>query len=527
MTRNAPADRILDTEPVNTLARIVEEATRSTREGAKRFVEPAEGTLGRAKSRRHHIVFGRRGSGKSSLLTKAAAELTVDRCPIVFVDLEEFKGHTYPDVLISVLIRALGEFETWLKTAAINPGNKKSFWDKLFGAVPRRPALKKTPVADLNATLGQLLTELKTLLYQPDDSERSIRSETSVEDKVGVSAGVSAGAMGSKTCLKAEASSGQSTKESMETKYSHQKIAVLQRNILKYKDFFNSLSKISDGPSFLMFDDLYHIPRRDQAHLLDYFHRIAKGSNLWLKVGTIRHRTRWYVSGDPPTGMKLGDDADEIDLDVTLEKYDLTKRFLLRILEGLSHSAMSIYNPYSQKVREIRLVLASGGVARDFLTIFRRSIDIARERLQGRGVLNRGTKIGAEDVNLAAGEYDKFKREDFERDTQSTDRDELLGTLSTVSTFCLQKSNTNCLLLLKDAAGEFAYNIHELVDLKFLHQVRSRVTVRDEPGQLYEAYMLDLSQYTGERKRRGLDMVEFWKAEASDTLRRRSLILDP
>jgi hypothetical protein len=148
----------------------------------------------------------------------------VDRCPIVFVDLEEFKGHTYPDVLISVLIRALGEFETWLKTAAINPGNKKSFWDKLFGAVPRRPALKKTPVADLNATLGQLLTELKTLLYQPDDSERSTRSETSIQDKVGVSAGVSAGAMGSKTSLKAEASSGQSTKESMETKYSHQKL---------------------------------------------------------------------------------------------------------------------------------------------------------------------------------------------------------------------------------------------------------------------------------------------------------------
>jgi hypothetical protein len=439
----------------------------------------------------------------------------------------EFKGHTYPDVLISVLIRALGEFETWLKTAAINPGNKKSFWDKLFGAVPRRPALKRTPVADLNATLGQLLTELKTLLYQPDDSERSTKSETSTEDKVALASGVSASAMGSKVSLKAEASSGQGTKESLETKYSHQKIAVLQRNILKYKDFFNSLSKVSDSPSFLMFDDLYHIPRRDQSHLLDYFHRIAKGLNLWLKVGTIRHRTRWYVSGDPPKGMKLGDDADEIDLDVTLEKYDLTKRFLLRILEGLSRSAnVDLSSILAEGARD-RLVLASGGVARDFLTIFRRSIDIARERLQGRGVLNRGTKIGAEDVNLAAGEYDKFKREDFERDTQSTDRDELLGTLSTVSTFCLQKSNTNCLLLLKDAADDFAYNIHELVDLKFLHQVRSRVMVRDEPGQLYEAYMLDLSQYTGERKRRGLDMVEFWKADASDTLRRRSLVLNP
>jgi hypothetical protein len=234
MARNERADRILDTEPVKTLSRIVEEATRSTKEGAKRFVEPAEGTLERAKARRHHIVFGRRGSGKSSLLTKAAAELTIDRRPIVFVDLEEFKGHTYPDVLISVLIRALGEFETWLKTAAINPGNKKSFWDKLFGAVPRRPALKKMPVADLNATLGELLKELGTLLYQPDESDRSMKSETSVDEKAGVSAGISVRAAGS---LKAEASSGQTTKESLETKYSHQKIAVLQRNVLKYKDF--------------------------------------------------------------------------------------------------------------------------------------------------------------------------------------------------------------------------------------------------------------------------------------------------
>jgi hypothetical protein len=104
MAKGAQAERVLDTAEVKNLSRLVEEATRSTQEGAKRFVEPAESTLDRAKSRRHHIIFGRRGSGKSSLLTKAASELTIDRRPIVTVDLEEFKGHTYPDVLISVLI---------------------------------------------------------------------------------------------------------------------------------------------------------------------------------------------------------------------------------------------------------------------------------------------------------------------------------------------------------------------------------------------------------------------------------------
>jgi hypothetical protein len=224
--------------------------------------------------------------------------------------------------------------------------------------------------------------------------------------------------------------------------------------------------------------------------------------------------------------MKLGDDADKIDLDVTLEKYDLTKRFLLRILEGLCQSAGVTLSEILADGARDRLVLASGGVARDFLTIFRRSIDIARERLQGRGELNRGAKIGAEDVNLAAGEYDKFKREDFDRDTQSAEQAKLLSVLADVSAFCLQTANSNCFLLLKDAEGDVAYSIHELVDLKFLHQVRSRVTVRDEPGQLYEAYMLDLSQYTGERKRRNLDMVEFWKPEATDSLRRRKIILD-
>jgi polynucleotide 5'-kinase involved in rRNA processing len=101
--------KILESNAVQKLARDVEESTRSTREGVKYFIEPAPGTLARAKYKRHHIVFGRRGSGKSSLLAKVTADLTVNRTPIAYVDLEEFKGHSYPDVLcvpktLSVLI---------------------------------------------------------------------------------------------------------------------------------------------------------------------------------------------------------------------------------------------------------------------------------------------------------------------------------------------------------------------------------------------------------------------------------------
>src|SRR5258708_14621844 len=102
---------VLDSQGVENLLLLVEEATRSSKEGVKRFIEPAHGTLRRAINKRHHIVFGRRGSGKSSLLRKAAADLTIDRRPIAYVDLEIFKGHTYPDVLISILISTSKDFE--------------------------------------------------------------------------------------------------------------------------------------------------------------------------------------------------------------------------------------------------------------------------------------------------------------------------------------------------------------------------------------------------------------------------------
>lgn len=39
--------------------------------------------------------------------------------------------------------------------------------------------------------------------------------------------------------------------------------------------------------------------------------------------------------------------------------------------------------------------------------------------------------------------------------------------------------------------------------------------------------MLDLSQYAGSRKRRELELVEFWKQDSTESLRRISLLYTP
>ena len=279
------------------------------------------------------------------------------------------------------------------------------------------------------------------------------------------------------------------------------------------------MSALSAGDAYLFLDDLYHIPRKYQAQVLDYFHRIAKGNNLWLKVGTIKHRTQWYVHGDPPVGVKIGDDISDINLDLTLEKYRVTSAFLEKILVNFLAESEVVRSDFLVRNAFDRLVLASGGVARDFLGLLRRSILIARER----GPTARGEKVGVEDVNAAAGEYDSSKREELTRDTLD-ERQELEEEFANVGRFVNEHSSANVFLMDKSLPDKEIERIEELVDLRLVHRVRSRVTVPDRPGKTFEAFMLDVSQYTAARKRRELEIIEFWREDAVDAIRRTGLI---
>jgi hypothetical protein len=509
---------VLDSAEVESLVILVEEATRSSKEGVKRFIEPAQGTLRRAINKRHHVIFGRRGSGKSSLLRKAAADLTIDRRPIAYVDLETFKGHTYPDVLLSILLSALKEFNQWLETAAVHPANKTSFWQKLFGTRPNRPAYNREQIALLSADFAKHIDQLQEQLHSSDHTQTTSSTKTVEEDSSSFDASANIAFQGLGAGSKAsQASSGEVTKEKQQT-YKHSKLEFLHQHILEYQDLFRRMREACGGDSYLFLDDLYHIRKADQPQVIDYFHRIAKGNGMWLKVGTIRHRSRWYINGDPPIGVKLGDDADEIDLDLTLEKYDLAKEFLSKILKSFASDCGIELTTILNEGATDRMVLASGGVARDFLAIFRKAVMVARER----GDDSRGPKIGSEDVNRAAGEHEGTKREELKRDAVE-DQVEIEHQFDRIVNFCIERAQANLFLLDKSASGKEVDLIQELVDLRLIHFVSSRVTVSKQPGKIYEAYMLDVSQYTGSRARRGFEIVKFWQRDAAN-LRRVKLI---
>ena len=219
--------------------------------------------------------------------------------------------------------------------------------------------------------------------------------------------------------------------------------------------------------------------------------------------------------------MKLADDCDDIDLDITLAKFEIARRFLLQVLNQIIKEVeIKDHDVILADGGVVRLVLASGGVARDFLSIFRKAVDVARER----GRTHRGERVNAEDVNVAAGEHEPSKRDELRRDTLE-ERQVLERALRNIRDFCVT-NKVNCFLVEQDAAISGRLDVlGELADLRFVHVVNSRTTVRDRPGKLFTAYMLDISQYTGERRRRDLAMISFWERSELDKIRRSKYIL--
>ena len=495
---------------------LIEESTRASEITAQYFIEPAPGTLSRTKSRFHHIVFGRRGSGKSSLLRKIHTEHLTHRVPSAFIDLEKFKGAIYPDVLLSILIQTFEEFQRWLEGPAIFPANKTTFWKKISSLTPRRRQAEISDTAILARDIAKEVEELKILLAQ--EAILNVEEETLNErnnEKSGnasIKYGPGSAKIGSK--------SNKANSVRKRHQYESNKHTQLQKNVLRYQKIFERIKGVSNSEVFLILDDLYHITRQDQASIIDYFHKIGKGGKFWLKIGTVRHRTEHYVNGNPPVGVKLGDDIDAIDLDVTLEKYATTKKFLFEILSGFANAKNTKLSDILTDGARDRLVLVSGGVARDFLSLFRNSIDEARERVTA-GTMSRGFRVTAEDVNRASGMYYDNKLQELDKDIPQDEKDLVMRDIESLRTFCFDIAESNCILVEKDRIKANAITIGELVDLKILHPIRSGLTVSKRRGKRFDAYMLDFSFYTGDRTKRDIDLIDFWKPNVSEEILRK------
>ena len=379
---------------------------------------------------RHHLIFGRRGTGKTALMVEAKHRVEREGCLTSWVNIHTHRGEPANRIFVRISSHVCERMQVFYSEK------------------------KRSP---------QLLTSISRLR---DDADKLLGKQEISCDEV-------------------------------------------SRLVPRMQNVIRQFADTNATRLYIFVDDLHYLPSTEQPKLLDLIHGAVRDSDAWLKVAGIRHLTRWFQL-KPPLGLQTGHDADPIDLDVTLEEPSQAKNFLEAVFLNFAKytrilSLSSILSPSALD----RLVLASGAVPRDYLTLSARAISQAQTRENAR-------HVGVQDVGKVAGDAAEVKISELEEDAASVKgaTNKVIAGLHQIRRFCIDEKNCTFFRIdFRDKESQpDAYDIiRELMDLRLIHLVRASLSDIHKAGRRYEVYMLDLSQFSSERLKLRLKVLDFRK----------------
>jgi hypothetical protein len=475
----------LSDDRLKKLERLIRESFRVRDNKTPVYVEVA-GNLDRVGLAQHQIVFGRRGSGKSCLLVFYRHEVAPTKgVHSSYIVADTIKTLEYPDVLLRLLL-------------AIFQGLPSgSIRTRVWNWLTRRP----DPVKGI-------VDELKRLLARPTSSKLKVTEDHGSEQTIKTSA--SAEVYDTGISLGSDRSRHESTQEVRESE--EEKVRTIENRLADYKSAIQArLDASSQEFAVFIIDDFYLVDQAVQPDVIDYLHRLLRDTDLYLKVGTVRHRTRLLRTNPLHVGVQVQQDVDGFNLDQTLEDLNQTGAYLGTMLRELGASVgitdvLSILSDEANK----DLVLLSGGVPRDYLNIFVGGL----ERAKAAGPTRK--RITPTDLRKAAATLSnetKFKdlRTDAGREVPA-----LESLFVDLVKFCLTEKRKTAFLVAHEQIAEFpeAHELmQQLMDFKLIHLVEpSTSAASGRPGR-YEAYTLDFALFM-EPRRRNIEIVRFWETDA-------------
>jgi hypothetical protein len=198
-----------------------------------------------------------------------------------------------------------------------------------------------------------------------------------------------------------------------------------------------------------------------------------------------------------PIGVELGHDIHEIDIDYTLDNFQDLQTFMRQLLETSirkTNTLIQIERLFSGDGFK-QLCLASGGVPRDFLSLF--------VRLANRIDLSEGRTIGKIQVTEEAIANIANKLDSLKLDT--ADEGNILDCyLNFIKAEVYQEKRTNTFLIAKhelELHPQARQAVRELVDLRLIHQIDKSTSSAPSNGQMYEAFILDIGLYDNAKPR--------------------------
>jgi len=446
-----------------------------------------------AMARQNHAIFARRGCGKTLLLHTSSVRLP-NSIAAVYLNCEDFKRHSFPNVLIEIL-----------KSLFLEMSKHMTGW---FGRKKK-----------LRLLIDQILENLERLKETEDTGTEDIKSKVAatLTDEINLDAALKGGG----SSLGAKAKSSSTSSEEIERTFKLYKdklrqldhwLPGLKRQIREFFDLSNEKKTI-----FIQIDDLYHLRRTDQAFVVDYIHRLCKDVPLFFKVATLRHASSLYADRQgQPIGAQERHDYQPINIDYTFGDFRKTAQqnwaILKKFAEAASMSEANLESLFKGQGFN-RLVMAGGGVPRDVLSLFL--------EILGRTDVQNGGQIGKDEVRILSRENFERKIEELKQDSQAEEQGDLIKGIYIIRKFCLDKK-TNIFMIqerLLQQNDSLRALFNRLMDYRIIHNCATALTHKSTDGT-YQSFAIDIGCYAHLRKLVGkFNEIDVSEATAREKMR--------
>lgn len=483
------------------LRTVIQESLRVQRGSAEQVAYIDTGNvLADVSARQNHVVFARRGCGKTLLLHYSGKHLP-SGVRAVYLNCEDFKRHSFPNVLIEILDSLFRELEKHL-----------SGW---FGRKRRSRELIK----NIRTQLGQLKEKDEVV-------EAAVKTVSSVEDngalggKIGTPSGANIAASGTIDLSRKRRDETEQTFKSRK-----EKIVTLDHLLPQLKrqvtEFFELSSAVKSV--FLQIDDLYHLRRDDQPFVVDYVHRLCKDVPLFFKIATLRHASVLFVSREgQPIGAQERQDFQPVNIDYTFMDFRKTRdqnKLILREFGKLAGFASDEVDGLFKGTGFDRLVLAGGGVPRDTLSLFLEVLSDVQRNSDDK-------RIGKDDVRILSKSNFERRIEELKQDSGAGEQEPLIKAIYVIREFCLERQ-TNVFLVAERTLqqnDDFRSLVYRLLDYRIIHSGATALTHKSREGT-YQAFSIDIGCYAHLRKLHGkFQELDLSATDAKERLRSAPLL---
>jgi hypothetical protein len=275
-----------------------------------------------------------------------------------------------------------------------------------------------------------------------------------------------------------------------------------ERTSLNFRDISKALRDVAGSLTtkrvWLLLDEWSSVPTEIQPYLAEFLVRCVLPLQMFtVKIGAIEQQSvfRTELANGTLIGIELGADVTaNVDLDefMVFEQNEYRARQFFRglIFKHLT-AGVEPEARLPELAQEVDLMRLGFTDIRAFDEVVRAAEGVPRDALNvlGRAALHAGQrKVSVPDVRRAAAAW-------FQTDKAGAlrSRDEAQGLLNWVIDNVIRGKKARGFLVNQKAAG--ASLLKTLFDARVLHIVRRGYSAQDQPGELYDVYVIDYGAY--------------------------------